>query len=251
MTEMDRKRILVIPDVHGRDFWKRAVEDTSCERIVFLGDYVDPYKREGIDGGMALGVFFDVLELKKRCPDRVVLLLGNHDLHYLSAHFRALACGTRYDEDLADILSNLMNVHRDDFCLAHEETVNGKRFLFTHAGVTSSWYQRHYMAIRALNAEHLNGLLLTAEGVAALAEVGRFRGGAAPSGSMVWADSDEMRSSRPFPDVYQIFGHSQQKDGPIITDHYACLDCRQPFVLDEQGGIQTFPSSALPIQRMV
>lgn len=235
MTDTDRNRILIIPDVHGRDFWKRTVEETSCDRIVFLGDYVDPYEEEGIDGGAALGCFFDVLDLKAQHPEKVVLLLGNHDLHYYSEQFCELACGSRYDEDLAVILSGLMSAHMKEFCLAHEENVGGKRYLFTHAGVTALWYKRHRRAIKELTAEHLNHLLKTKRGVAALAEVGDIRGGDAPSGSMVWADSIEMRASVPLPNVYQIFGHSLQKYEPIITAHYACLDCRRAFLLDERG----------------
>ena len=113
--------------------------------------------------------------------------------------------------------------------------MDGKRYLFTHAGVTALWYKRHRRAIKELTAEHLNHLLKTKRGVAALAEVGDIRGGDAPSGSMVWADSIEMRASVPLPNVYQIFGHSLQKHDPIITAHYACLDCRRAFVLDERG----------------
>lgn len=42
------KRILVVPDVHGRIFWKESVNKYVDEvgRIVFLGDYLDPYAGE-------------------------------------------------------------------------------------------------------------------------------------------------------------------------------------------------------------
>ena len=40
--------VLVIPDVHGRKFWKEAINKFSKDiypdlNIIFLGDYVDPY----------------------------------------------------------------------------------------------------------------------------------------------------------------------------------------------------------------
>lgn len=38
---------LIIPDVHGRDFWKDAA-NRFPGNIVFLGDYLDPYPLEGI-----------------------------------------------------------------------------------------------------------------------------------------------------------------------------------------------------------
>lgn len=43
------KRILVVPDVHGRTFWKKPVNKyiDQVDRIVFLGDYLDPYRDEG------------------------------------------------------------------------------------------------------------------------------------------------------------------------------------------------------------
>lgn len=232
--ETEANRILVIPDVHGRSFWKKAVEETPCEKIVFLGDYMDPYAREGIRDEEALGVFFDVLNVKKMQEKKVVLLLGNHDLHYLSKHFRDLACGTRYNDDLSDIISGEFRKHQDWFCLAHEEKMGEMRYLFTHAGVNSSWYERHHSLIQELNARNLNRLLAIWNGVIALADVGKERGGRSTTGSMVWADSDEMKTSEPFPGVYQIFGHSQHAS-PIITNHYACLDCKKAFLLNAQG----------------
>ena len=48
------KKILIIPDVHGRTFWKSAVESGDYEKIVFLGDYTDPYEMEGITNREAL-----------------------------------------------------------------------------------------------------------------------------------------------------------------------------------------------------
>ena len=40
--------VLVIPDDHGRGFWKEFVKGHENEMIVFLGDYVDPYPHENI-----------------------------------------------------------------------------------------------------------------------------------------------------------------------------------------------------------
>ena len=74
---------IVIPDVHGRDFWRSAVRGREEEKIIFLGDYVDPYSWEGITPHVAFLELQDIIEFKKAHPDNVVLLLGNHDLGYL------------------------------------------------------------------------------------------------------------------------------------------------------------------------
>jgi hypothetical protein len=33
-------KILISPDVHGRTFWKKAVEEhaSECDKVIFLGD---------------------------------------------------------------------------------------------------------------------------------------------------------------------------------------------------------------------
>lgn len=35
--------VLIIPDVHGRPFWKDAVQRYPDTDTIFLGDYHDPY----------------------------------------------------------------------------------------------------------------------------------------------------------------------------------------------------------------
>lgn len=233
-----KKRILVIPDVHGRTFWKAAVEKEDFEKVIFLGDYVDPYSFEGINPQMAFANFMDVLSLKKADPDGVILLLGNHDLSYVSDYFRSIACGSRFDYRHAEELHNLFNGCHGYFRLAHEEIIGGKRYLFTHAGVTQPWFKQNIQVIEQPDADHLNNLLTSKEGIEALGQVGRERGGSYKSGSMVWADIDDLDRSEPLADTYQIVGHSLMFDGPVITDRYACLDCRAAFYVNDDGSIE-------------
>ena len=57
-------KILIIPDVHGRRFWKDAClnHKDDFEKIVFLGDYVSPYPYEEISNKKAIDVFEEVEE---------------------------------------------------------------------------------------------------------------------------------------------------------------------------------------------
>ena len=230
-----KKKILIIPDVHGRSFWRTAVASGDYDRIIFLGDYVDPYPDERIGELTALHGLMDIIDFYDRHPDQVVLLLGNHDLHYFSPHFHDLCPCDRYDEGQSDILHFLFT-KGDRFNLAHEETVGSQKYLFTHAGVNQPWLKRNLKVIRKPDAIHLNRLLLFDEGIETLRQVGLLRWGMYLTGSVVWGDSEELAVSDPLPDVYQIVGHTRQYDDmPIITPHYACLDCSTAFVLDEKG----------------
>ena len=39
-------KLTIIPDVHGRPFWRDAVKDVAETPVVFLGDYLDPYPQD-------------------------------------------------------------------------------------------------------------------------------------------------------------------------------------------------------------
>ena len=43
--------MIIIPDIHGRTFWKKAVKGHENDEIVFLGDYNDPYPADNIKPG--------------------------------------------------------------------------------------------------------------------------------------------------------------------------------------------------------
>ena len=40
--------LLIVPDVHGRTFWEGPVDRFmhQVDKIIFLGDYLDPYPKE-------------------------------------------------------------------------------------------------------------------------------------------------------------------------------------------------------------
>ena len=88
------KKWIVIPDVHGRKFWRDVVKGNEDERIIFLGDYLDPYSEEGITPEDAYNELLDIIAFKKEHPDNVTLLLGNHDLGYLDSNI----CSFRQDK---------------------------------------------------------------------------------------------------------------------------------------------------------
>lgn len=69
-----------------------------------------------------------------------------------------------------------------------------------------------------------------------LAERTPRRGGTYLYGSPVWADvTEQNRQEAEFEGVYQIFGHTLMFN-EIITPYWACIDCREAFVLDFDTG---------------
>ena len=68
--------IVIVPDVHGRDFWKKVL-NTEADKIIFLGDYLDHYPDESTNEH-DIENFKEIIQFKKDNSDKVTLLLGNH-----------------------------------------------------------------------------------------------------------------------------------------------------------------------------
>lgn len=218
-------KILIVPDVHGRAFWHRAMELVDqVDQIVFLGDYLDPYSHEGISFDLALEEFNKILEFKKEYPDLITLLVGNHDMHYIIKDF--MDCSRR-NTDMLDQLHELYNSNLDLFDLIHIED----DWLFSHAGVYKGWMDKYEFTLEDLNLKTFLGSHWPA-----LEDLSWYRGGCNPVGSCIWADIRESTKHEVFPGYKQVVGHTQLNDKPIITDSIMCVDVRRCFILDTITG---------------
>jgi hypothetical protein len=135
---MKNNRIIVIGDIHGRDIWKQivSVENLDNDKWVFIGDYFD--SREGIDVSTQIQNFKEILEFKKANPDKVILLIGNHDFHYLKG------CGETYSGyqhyaamDINEVLQPALTSGYLQVCHVYDE------YIFSHAGLTKTWCENN------------------------------------------------------------------------------------------------------------
>lgn len=211
-------KILIVPDVHGRKFWNKAKEMiNSVDKVVFLGDYLDPYPWECISRLDAIKEFEEIIKFKNDNPYKVVLLLGNHDCAYCFDFGSA----SRYDYENEFEIKNLFSKNIELFRLYFREG----DYLFTHAGITRNWLRTY---LPEYDIERFT-TLTTKELVPFLWKVSFMRGGDQDTGSMIWSDVFEEDREDTY---YQIFGHTQLESEPIITDKWACLDVRRCFLLD-------------------
>ena len=213
-------RIMVIPDVHGRTFWREPVHEAlenSRAKVIFLGDYVDtyPYEFDGMDPDVitrrAIGIFKEIIELKKKYPDKMTLLLGNHDCTYAIS---TSICECRTDYKNFEEIRDLFVADRDLFRLADESNIVEK---FNHT-------------------YHLNDLdILMSFGMAS-----RWRGNwDSEYGSIVWADAREWDGKDNIGFGFGVVGHTQLNK-PFVSETLgmAFLDCRKVFMIDEMGKIE-------------
>src|SRR5580704_9577331 len=104
---------LVIGDLHGKDCWK-DVNFNAYDKIVFIGDYVDHWN---LADRVISRNLIRVIDLKKKHPDKVELLLGNHDVQYL--HYPHFLC-SGFRPEMQRLLTDVFNVNRHLFKVAYQ-----------------------------------------------------------------------------------------------------------------------------------
>jgi len=255
---------LVIPDVHGRDFWVDPVDEClhtqeMC-KIVFLGDYLDPYPYEwtsdtvtlmeasSICKTAALDRFKQILDLKKQYPDRITLLLGNHDCGYAIG---SDICDCRTDYEHREEIEYLFKDNRNLFQIAEEKTIGGKKFIFSHAGILKGWMDqvRDSRNGQGNPVDFLNNAWLV-EDYRVLDHLGEYDGYRGylgyKYGSPIWSDIRSWTKVTPEKTFgFNIVGHTQLDGDPVVLDQIADLDCRRAFYLDMQGEIRDWQTDAV------
>jgi hypothetical protein len=221
------EEILVVPDVHGRSFWEPALDYAG--RVIFLGDYTDPYPQEGFNQDGAYRDLVRIVDFKKKNPDRVTLLVGNHEMHYYDHRY---ACGRfdyHYFQSYNAILTGKETAGLFQLCKQID------RYLFIHAGITKGWYDAHVGELSQLGStleEQMNNLFTG--NIEAFYEASMHRGGYHSAGSPLWADASEhFEETEHFDDtIIQVIGHTQIKGNePIIKGNIRLLDNRQLYLL--------------------
>lgn len=124
-------KILIVPDVHGSHEWEVAKEKISeVDYVVFLGDYVDSWNNKHPDQEENVKAIFD---FKRKNPDKVKLLLGNHDWSYFSGSREGSNC-SGHQFNMAALYRALFISNKDIIDLAFE--CDG--WVFSHAGFSKT-----------------------------------------------------------------------------------------------------------------
>jgi predicted phosphodiesterase len=225
------KKILSIGDIHGSNAWKRnflekegkvVLQGPSIDKVIFVGDYVDSfsYTDEEIRENL-----LEIIDFKQRYPDRVILLIGNHDIQYMNPSYKRKYSG--YRSSMMHDLYDIFKTHRSLFQFSHfEEDIEGDRILWTHAGVTNNWYGELLMDVRhenyrfrdlfeeILNRDHRIDEVLNLAlevNLDLIYNVDQDSGGIDLNASPIWVRPETLMKD-PILSYDQVVGHTPMKD---------------------------------------
>jgi predicted MPP superfamily phosphohydrolase len=191
-----QQRFQIFGDLHGTKKW-RTLLDTSADKIIFLGDYVDSHAE--ISDRQIVDNLCDLLLLKINYEDKVVLLWGNHDLAYFRPDVFKCS-GHRPSYELT--LHKLFKTNYELLQAAYQQ----KNYLFTHAGLSRRFWQDDVRGEETDYAHALNYKFLFEPAV--FGKASHYRGGAGNYGSIFWADIHEFYArSNWIAGLNQIVGH--------------------------------------------
>lgn len=213
-------KVIVIGDIHGRNEWKSIADlsilsttpnlKTDYDKYIFLGDYVDSFT---ITGNVILENLKEIVQLKKNYPDNIVLLLGNHDLHYLFSYETHRCSG--YNSIFALDYKQIFNENIDLF----EPIYQIGNYIFSHAGISNQWWEKFLKNIKLRKNTKFNSTLIVdafktyynrPRTLNSLFDVGYSRGGFNAVGGIFWADFRDTYKN--YLDGYhQIVGHTRIK----------------------------------------
>lgn len=208
------KRIIAIGDTHGRDIWKLFAGSHKFDKFIFIGDYFDS---ADVFFEKQLTNFLDILEFKRQNPDKVVLLIGNHDFQYMHQYSQGETY-SGYQLKNRKIIEHAFSTALSEGLLqmCHIEG----DIIFTHAGVTKTWCED--MKVDLDNLENsINAKLLESPSPF------RFRGfdpyGDDICQSPIWVRPQSLAADS-IDGYRQVVGHTRVRTIAILKDTLALID---------------------------
>ena len=233
------KKILILPDIHGRDFWIEPCSNyQEFDEIIFLGDYLDPYSFEGITSTIAYNNFLEILDFAKS-TNNVTMLIGNHDWHYF-VFLDSCRIDKARERDIEKLFLENLNLFRltkhwnpGD---VNPETDEEYQWIKEISKINQTYNFELFEKCLSNYNDNFYSCLPSM--------VSRGRGGYNPNGSMIWADIEEHIYNEDLKGYFQIFAHTNTypKCKPIIPDgkNWAMLDASKAFILDSEGNIEPY-----------
>lgn len=195
-------RTLIIPDIHNKvrqvdAILARLERNGRFDRVVCLGDYFDDF------GDTVEEAQFTARWLKARIEEnKFTLLLGNHDVHYLSHNPDLRSSG--YSDEKAVVIDRILTAAHWQACRLH---VWVDDWLLSHAGWNAAFGEWRGSDSRASLDKRIEGALQTLHRgeLDPLLLAGWVRGGDQEHGGILWQDKSE---AQPLPGLRQIVGHT-------------------------------------------
>ncbi|MBE7173525.1 MAG: metallophosphoesterase [Williamsia sp.] len=222
-------KLIVIGDTHGKRDWKKLVDTQSFDKFVFIGDYFDSFL---FDAAEQISNFLDIIACKKAYPEKIILLTGNHDFHYLPVARQRGEVYSGFQDRHAAEIGELIKENLRFLQMCYKEG----DYLFSHAGLTHTWLN---------NAGYVEGEVSTFINALFKTQPEKFSfNGWNPYGdnvtqSPIWVRPASLKKNAyKYESIKQVVGHTRVEKIEIVKDRYYfidTLDSSREYLIVEDG----------------
>lgn len=208
------KKHICIGDIHGRNQWKDIVKKHIHEDVifVFVGDYFDSFDISIVE---QIANFSEIIEFKKQNLDSVVLLLGNHDFHYLQS-IRETYSGFNGTTKLH--ISQQLYAYVT--CGLIKVSYSIDNYLFSHAGVSKVWCENLDIVIDKNIAKTINTRFLENMHILSFTPGKNYSNyGNDVTQTPIWIRPSSLEKSA-VPGFIHIVGHTELEKGSKTNKKY-------------------------------
>ena len=158
--------------------------------------------------------FEAICSYKRSLPDKMILLIGNHDYHYLDITIEKY---TGYQADYADRISPLLQRAIDDGLM--QMSFQHEMLLFTHAGLTKTWARGNDIETPDIQ-KSINELFINSPERFAFLQSTHHVVNQMPDGcSPIWVRPDKLIEDK-MDNYIQVVGHTLQQRLTIADNLY-------------------------------
>lgn len=226
-------KIVVIGDTHGHNTWKTIVESETFDKVIFLGDYFDTFAN--ISSEEQNENFLNIVKYCKQVGnDKCILLLGNHDYHYIN--WSESYSGKQQHAQMM-FYTSLMSAIEDKLLkIVHVEN----NIIFSHAGITEYWLTK---VAKLENPEDINTNKFRLNDLSWNCFIGFSPYGNTISNSPIWVRPNSLQKDA-LKGYTQVVGHTHVKSITNFmsdnSDKIFLCDCLpQAYLVIEDGEFLT------------
>jgi len=228
-------KIIAVGDVHGRDFWQKVAKvEHDFDQFIFIGDYFDSFT---ISPEKQQDNFMDICDFKLKKLDKVTLLLGNHDMHYLPQATQSCS-GWKKENHLRmkELLGRLVDTDLIKLCHQVDNVI------FSHAGISKTWLNKTGIWEEDSNTvvtDYINSKLKTNPELFEFQKEDKTGYGEHKGQSPIWIRPESLRK-----DVgkhfVQVVGHTATDRITLVDDSIILIDSpkSKEYLIIEEGKIK-------------
>jgi hypothetical protein len=200
-------KTLFLGDIHGRNIWSPIINKEKPDRVIFIGDYFDSLDITPIE---QIDNFKNIIEFKESSTSEVIMLIGNHDHHYMDVGETYSGFQPAMRWDINQLLKE--NKHHLQISYVFDD------ILCSHAGVSPVWLDKHAPKwTRESIVSDLNDLYVYRPSEFNFSHEGYDPYGNHPSQGAIWIRPKALMESNKGDNglkkhFIQVVGHTQQEN---------------------------------------